>query len=96
MQTSMVSLGIASIIANIIATQFVSLINNSGEGPGITADHGKAFLALSWTAMGFQTLGTTASLISILVYRAKHCRCDWDEGSAASPDMGEHKPLVEG
>ncbi|KAI9036529.1 SUR7/PalI family protein [Aspergillus affinis] len=94
--TSMMSLGIATIIANVISAQFVSLIDKSGQDEGISADHGEAFLALSWAAMGFQTLGTVASLISILVYRAKHCRCDWDEGSPASPDLGEHKPLVEG
>ena len=92
----MISLGIASIIANVISAQFVSLINKSGQDQGISADHSKTFLALSWAAVGFQSLGTVASLVSILVYRAKHCRCDWDEGSPASPDLGEHKPLVEG
>ncbi|OJJ69607.1 hypothetical protein ASPBRDRAFT_45959 [Aspergillus brasiliensis CBS 101740] len=92
---SLLSFVIASIIASVITTEFVKLINRSGEGYGISATTSTSFLGMIWTAAVLQALTTANRLAAILRYRAQHCRCDWDE-SVAPPESAEQKPLVGG
>lgn len=92
MQVSLLSFAIASIIASVITTEFVKLINKSGNGYGVSATTGTSFMGMVWTAAVLQALTTANSLAAILRYRAQHCRCDWDE--QAPPESAEQKPLV--
>ncbi|TPR06772.1 hypothetical protein CAN33_0024245 [Aspergillus niger] len=89
---SLLSFAIASIIASVITTEFVKLINKSGNGYGVSATTGTSFMGMVWTAAVLQALTTANSLAAILRYRAQHCRCDWDE--QAPPESAEQKPLV--
>ncbi|OOF92700.1 hypothetical protein ASPCADRAFT_152135 [Aspergillus carbonarius ITEM 5010] len=83
---SLLSFGIASVIASVITTEFVKLINTSGNAYGISATTGTSFLGMSWTAAVLQALCTTYSLIAILQY---HARCRMPRSESA-----EEKPLV--
>ncbi|GLA64904.1 hypothetical protein AtubIFM54640_006638 [Aspergillus tubingensis] len=85
---------IASIIASVITTEFVKLINKSGSGYGVSATTGTSFMGMVWTAAVLQALTTANSLVAILRYRAQNCQCDWDE--SASSGSVEQKPLVGG
>ncbi|GLA38203.1 hypothetical protein AnigIFM63309_005209 [Aspergillus niger] len=89
---SLLSFAIASIIASVITTEFVELINKSGNGYGVSATTGTSFMGMVWTAAVLQALTTANSLAAILRYRAQHCRCDW--GEQAPPESAEQKPLV--
>ncbi|BCS11023.1 hypothetical protein AKAW_09706 [Aspergillus luchuensis IFO 4308] len=91
---SLLTFAIASIIASVITTEFVKLINKSGSGCGVSATTGTSFMGMVWTAAVLQALTTANSLVAILRYRAQHCRCDWDE--SASSESVEQKPLVGG
>ena len=94
LQASLLTFAIASIIASVITTEFVRLINKSGSGYGVSATTGTSFMGMVWTAAVLQALTTANSLVAILRYRAQHCRCDWDE--SASSGSVEQKPLVGG
>ncbi|KKK19026.1 hypothetical protein P175DRAFT_0524087 [Aspergillus ochraceoroseus IBT 24754] len=83
--TSALSLFISSILGSAISSEFVHLINKSGALTGIYADHGSAFLGMSWTAVVLQTIGTVGHLVLLLMYNPKHCSSDLDE---------PEKPLV--
>ncbi|XRM46302.1 hypothetical protein ABZX51_009347 [Aspergillus tubingensis] len=91
---SLLTFAIASIIASVITTEFVKLINKSGSGYGVSATTGTSFMGMVWTAAVLQALTTANSLVAILRYRAQHCRCEWDE--SASSGSVEQKPLVGG
>ena len=90
-KTSAFSLIIASIIATIICTQFVALLNQSGS-PSISAGSNSIFLGMAWTAVVIQTILTIELLVAMVRYRARHCRCDW-ESLPTAPTM-EHKRLL--
>lgn len=75
-KTSAFSLIIASIIATIIFTQFVALLNQS-ERPSISAGFNNSFLGTAWSAVIIQTIITIELIIAMMRYRARHCRCDW-------------------
>lgn len=87
------SLIIASIIATIICTQFVALLNQSGS-PSISAGANTNFLGMAWTAVVIQTTLTIELIVAMMCYRARHCRCDW-ERLLTAPAM-EHKGLFSG
>ncbi|KAJ5701868.1 actin cortical patch SUR7/pH-response regulator pali [Penicillium malachiteum] len=80
--SSTILLVIATSIATVISTQFVSLVNKSGN-PGISAASTSDFLGMAWTTVAIQILLTAEALISLLRYRARHCHCDWEELPAA-------------
>ncbi|PWY91488.1 hypothetical protein BO94DRAFT_618297 [Aspergillus sclerotioniger CBS 115572] len=86
LQVSLLSFGIASVIASVITTEFVKLINKSGNDYGVSATTGTSFLGMSWTAAVLQALCTTYILIEILRY---HARCRMPRSESA-----EEKPLV--
>lgn len=92
-KASTFSLIIASIIATIICTQFVALINQSGS-PSISAGSNSSFLGMAWTAVVIQTILTAELLVAMMRYRARHCRCDYDSLPTA-PTM-EQKRLFSG
>ncbi|PWY72940.1 hypothetical protein BO70DRAFT_364720 [Aspergillus heteromorphus CBS 117.55] len=92
---SMIGLGIGSVIASMIATEFVTLINMSGNAYGVSATAGSTFLGLTWTAEVLQVLGTTDTAVAIFRSRAKRCWCDLDE-RVSLPELAEEKPLVGG
>lgn len=76
-----------------ISTQFVGLISKSGASK-FSAAPGSSFLGMAWSAVVIQALLTAEAFISLLRYRAIHCRCDWEElPSAPAP---ESKRLVSG
>ncbi|PIG80122.1 hypothetical protein AARAC_011360 [Aspergillus arachidicola] len=66
---SFAMLSIPSIIATVIALQFVSLINRHGEESGVTARYGHQFLGMTWAAVGLLLVGSTVSLLTVLVDR---------------------------
>ncbi|KAJ5703625.1 actin cortical patch SUR7/pH-response regulator pali [Penicillium malachiteum] len=80
--SSTIILTIATAIATVISTQFVSLVDKSGN-PGISAASTSGFLGMAWTTVTIQILLSAEPLISLLRYRARHCRCDWEELPAA-------------
>lgn len=71
-------LTIGSIIATLISTQFVDLITKSGA-PDFSAGSGSAFLGMAWTAVAIQALLTTDVLVALMRWKARHCRCDYNE-----------------
>ncbi|UDD64376.1 hypothetical protein AFCA_011611 [Aspergillus flavus] len=66
---SFTMLSIPSIIATVVALQFVSLINRHGEESGVTARYGHQFLGMTWAAVGLLLVGSTVSLLTVLVDR---------------------------
>jgi hypothetical protein len=62
-QASFTSLGIASIIASVMSFEFVALINYHGKGSGVTAQYGRKFLGMSWTAVVLLLAGSVLSLV---------------------------------
>jgi hypothetical protein len=62
-------LSIPSIIATVVALQFVSLINRHGKESGVTAEYGSQFLGMTWAAVGLLLIGGIASLLTVLVDR---------------------------
>ncbi|PYI08039.1 hypothetical protein BO78DRAFT_365447 [Aspergillus sclerotiicarbonarius CBS 121057] len=86
LQLSLLSFGLASIIASVITTEFVKLINTSGNEYGVSATTGTSFLGMAWTAAVLQGLCTLYSLVDIFRYRAR-CRMPTSESA-------EQKPLV--
>ncbi|KAJ5748381.1 actin cortical patch SUR7/pH-response regulator pali [Penicillium nucicola] len=76
--TSCVFLTTGSIIASLISSQFVALLNRSGN-PTISAGSSSNFLGMAWAATVIQIILTIDILVAILRYRARHCRCDWEE-----------------
>ncbi|PYH89611.1 hypothetical protein BO71DRAFT_104886 [Aspergillus ellipticus CBS 707.79] len=90
---SVLGLGIGSVIASVIATEFVKLINTSGNAHGVSATGGSTFLGLAWTATVLQVLGMTDIMVSAIKSRNEPCWCDLDE-RASLTESPEQKPLV--
>ncbi|KAF7177399.1 hypothetical protein CNMCM7691_005604 [Aspergillus felis] len=66
-----ISLSIASIVATVIAFQFVDLVNYHGKNSGVTARYGNQFLGMTWAAVGLLLVGGIASLLFVLVDRSR-------------------------
>ncbi|KAJ5333554.1 uncharacterized protein N7506_007337 [Penicillium brevicompactum] len=90
---STILLTIASIIATMISTQFVDLITKSGA-PDFSAGSGGSFLGMAWTAVAIQALLTTDVLVALYRWKARHCRCDYEE--LPNSQDPESKRLVSG
>lgn len=60
---SFFSLGIASTIASVIATEFISLVNADAVGSPVSASPGSQFLAMSWTAVIFLSVATASTVL---------------------------------
>ncbi|KAJ5116754.1 hypothetical protein N7456_001102 [Penicillium angulare] len=87
-QISAILLIIASIIATMISSQFVSLISKSGQ-PTVSAQSSSTFLGMTWTIVVIQVLLASDALIALLRYRARHCRCDFEEIPTAPGPEGK-------
>ncbi|PYH87674.1 hypothetical protein BO71DRAFT_393044 [Aspergillus ellipticus CBS 707.79] len=83
-----IMLGISSIIATVIAFQFVDLVNSHGEDSGVKAEYGPQFLGMTWAATGLMLLGSITSLLMVLFDRGRE-----DDGPADDPPE-ETKSLV--
>ncbi|KNG82396.1 hypothetical protein ANOM_009644 [Aspergillus nomiae NRRL 13137] len=66
---SFTMLSIPSIIATVIALQFVNLINRHGEESGVTARYGHQFLGMTWAAAGLLLVGGMVSLLTVMLDR---------------------------
>ncbi|OJJ82428.1 uncharacterized protein ASPGLDRAFT_130209 [Aspergillus glaucus CBS 516.65] len=64
-----VSLSVASVIATVIALQFVNLVNSHGRESRITAEYGQQFLGMTWAATGLLLAGSVANLAFVLMDR---------------------------
>ncbi|OQD81818.1 hypothetical protein PENANT_c025G07283 [Penicillium antarcticum] len=61
------SLTIASIIATVLAFEFVSLVNAHGEGSNVSASYGEKFLGMTWAAVGLLLAGSVASFVNVFI-----------------------------
>jgi hypothetical protein len=77
-----------------ISTEFVSLLSQSGS-PNISAGSNSIFLGMAWTAVVIQALLTSDGLVALIRYRARHCRCDWEE-EVPTLSAPENKRLFSG
>ncbi|PYH75856.1 hypothetical protein BO82DRAFT_396557 [Aspergillus uvarum CBS 121591] len=71
MMLSFVMLGISSIIATVVAFQFVKLVSYHGQDAGVTAEYGPQFLSLTWAATGLYLIGGTTGLVMVLIDRSR-------------------------
>lgn len=67
LQLGSFSITIASIIATVLAFQFVSLINAHGEGSNVSANYGEKFLGMTWAATGLLLAGSVASFVNVFI-----------------------------
>ncbi|KAJ5776840.1 hypothetical protein N7520_000086 [Penicillium odoratum] len=65
------SINIASIIATVVAFEFVALINAHGDGSNVSASYGSKFLGMTWAAAGLLLAGCIASFVNVFV-RGSH------------------------
>ncbi|KAJ5787551.1 Actin cortical patch SUR7/pH-response regulator PalI [Penicillium paradoxum] len=72
------STSIASIIATVLAFEFVALINAHGKGSNVSAQYGEKFLGMTWAATGLLLVGSVACFVNVFVH-----------GQAASPVPAE-------
>lgn len=63
---SSLSVSIASIIATVLAFEFVALINAHGFGSNVTARSGEKFLGMTWASAGLLLLGSWMSFKVVL------------------------------
>ncbi|KAJ5194166.1 Actin cortical patch SUR7/pH-response regulator PalI [Penicillium cf. griseofulvum] len=61
------SISIASIIATVIAFEFVALINAHGKGSNVSAHYGEKFLGMTWAAVGLLVAGSVACFVNTFV-----------------------------
>lgn len=61
------SVSIASIIATVIAFEFVALINAHGDGSDVSAQYGEKFLGMTWASTGLLLVGSLSSFINVFV-----------------------------
>ncbi|KGO76926.1 Actin cortical patch SUR7/pH-response regulator PalI [Penicillium italicum] len=61
------SISIASIIATVIAFEFVALINAHGKGSNVSAHYGEKFLGMTWAAVGLLLAGSVACFANAFV-----------------------------
>ncbi|KAJ5634976.1 uncharacterized protein N7484_008289 [Penicillium longicatenatum] len=71
------SMSIASIIATVVAFEFVALINAHGDGSNVSASYGSKFLGMTWAAAGLLLAGSIVSLINVI--RGPHVEPPKDE-----------------
>lgn len=64
-------LGISSIIATVIAFQFVGLVNDHGRDTDVSAEYGPQFLGMTWAATGLLLGGSITSLVMVLIDRSR-------------------------
>jgi hypothetical protein len=69
-QLGSLTISIASIIATVIAFEFVALINAHGEGSNVSAHYGEKFLGMTWAAAGLLLAGSIACFVNVFVRRA--------------------------
>jgi hypothetical protein len=65
------SISIASVIATVIAFDFVSLINAHGEGSNVSAHYGDKFLGMTWASAGLLLAGSAASFVNVFIRAAR-------------------------
>jgi hypothetical protein len=65
------TINLASIIATVIAFEFVSLINAHGEGSNVSAHYGDKFLGMTWAAAGLLLAGSVASFVNVFIRAAR-------------------------
>jgi hypothetical protein len=70
-------MSIASIIATVVAFEFVALINAHGDGSNVSASYGSKFLGMTWAAAGLLLAGSIVSLINVI--RGPHVEPPKDE-----------------
>ncbi|EAW13936.1 SUR7/PalI family protein [Aspergillus clavatus NRRL 1] len=90
---SFTSLSIASIVATVIAFQFVDLVNSHGKQSGVTARYGSQFLGMTWAAVGLLLIGGITSLLFVLVDRARPHPKPEEEEVLDEPEA--KKPMLE-
>ncbi|OQE31584.1 hypothetical protein PENSTE_c001G07833 [Penicillium steckii] len=61
------SLSVASIVATVVAFEFVDLINAHGDGSNVSAKYGDKFLGMTWASAGLLLVGSIASFINVFV-----------------------------
>ncbi|KAJ5747529.1 uncharacterized protein N7511_009225 [Penicillium nucicola] len=61
------SITIASIIATVLAFEFVALINAHGKGSNVSARYGEKFLGMTWAAVGLLLAGSVASFVNVFI-----------------------------
>ncbi|OOQ85334.1 hypothetical protein PEBR_26103 [Penicillium brasilianum] len=61
------SISIASIIATVLAFEFVALINAHGDGSNVSARYGDKFLGMTWASTGLLLVGTLASFMNVFI-----------------------------
>lgn len=66
-QLASLSISIASIIATVLAFEFVALINAHGDGSNVSARYGEKFLGMTWASTGLLLAGSIASFINVFV-----------------------------
>lgn len=66
-QLGALSLSIASIIATVLAFEFVALINAHGEGSNVSAKYGDRFLGMTWASAGLLLAGSISSFVNVFV-----------------------------
>ncbi|KAJ5907555.1 hypothetical protein N7495_000237 [Penicillium taxi] len=59
------SITISSIIASIIAFEFVGLINAHGDGSNVSAKYGERFLGMTWASAALLLLGSIVSFVNL-------------------------------
>lgn len=57
----------ASIVATVVAFEFVDLINAHGDGSNVSAKYGDKFLGMTWASAGLLLVGSIASFINVFV-----------------------------
>lgn len=57
----------ASIIATVIAFEFVALVNAHGEGSSVSAKYGEKLLGMTWAATGLLLVGSVACFVNVFV-----------------------------
>lgn len=66
-QLGALSLSIASIIATVLAFEFVELINAHGDGSNVSAKYGDKFLGMTWASTALLLLGSIGSFVNVFV-----------------------------
>ncbi|KAJ5604733.1 Actin cortical patch SUR7/pH-response regulator PalI [Penicillium lagena] len=64
-QLGALSLSIASIIATVLAFEFVALINAHGKGSNVSAEYGDKFLGMTWAAVSLLIVGSAAKFLTM-------------------------------
>ncbi|KAJ6108539.1 hypothetical protein N7523_009862 [Penicillium sp. IBT 18751x] len=61
------SISIASIIATVIAFEFVALINAHGDGSDVSAQYGEKFLGMTWASTALLLVGSISCFVNVFV-----------------------------